>query len=115
MDDYVNLTADGALSWRSISSCVSDSEEGLEHWQQRMHEVSTRRCARITRSLHWIGTKLCDPPKYDGLTDISYFVKVLELQIPKQQILLALDVVLKATPARWWDSHKEGIEDWSGV
>jgi hypothetical protein len=42
MDDYVNLTADGALSWRSISSCASDSEEGLEHWQQRMHEVSTR-------------------------------------------------------------------------
>jgi hypothetical protein len=47
MDDYVNPTADGALSWRSISSCASDSEEGLEHWQQRMHEVSTRRCAHM--------------------------------------------------------------------
>jgi hypothetical protein len=77
-----------------------------------MHEVSTRRCARITRSLCWIGMELCDPPKYDGLTDISSFVKVFELQIPEQQILLALDVVLKATPTRWWDSHKEGIEYW---
>jgi hypothetical protein len=37
---------------------------------------------------------------------------VFELQIPEQQILLALDVVLKATPARWWAAHKEGIEDW---
>jgi hypothetical protein len=32
MDDYVNPTADGALSWRSISSCTSNSEVCLEHW-----------------------------------------------------------------------------------
>jgi hypothetical protein len=57
--------------------------------------------------------ELCDPPKYDGLNDISSFVKALELKIPKQLRLLALDVVLKATPAIWWASHKEGIEDWS--
>jgi hypothetical protein len=31
MDDYVNPTADGALSWRSMSLCALDSEEGLEH------------------------------------------------------------------------------------
>jgi hypothetical protein len=42
LDDYVKPTADGVLSWRSISSCASDLEEGLEHWQQRMHEVSAR-------------------------------------------------------------------------
>ena len=30
MDDYVNLIMDGTLSWRSISSCASDSEKGLE-------------------------------------------------------------------------------------
>ena len=77
-----------------------------------MHEVSTRRYARMTRSLCYIGTKLCDPSKYDGLNDIEYFVQVFELQIPEQQILLALDVVLKATPARWWVAHKEGIEHW---
>jgi hypothetical protein len=27
--------------------------------------------------------------------------------------MLGLDVVLKDTLARWWDSHKEGIVDWS--
>jgi hypothetical protein len=26
---------------------------------------------------------------------------------------LALYVVLKATPSRWWDAHKEGMEYWS--
>jgi len=54
--------------------------------------------------LHWIGTDLCDPTTYDGLTDISSFVKDFEL---------ALDVFLKATLARWWDADKEGMEDWS--
>jgi hypothetical protein len=64
-------------------------------------------------ALDW--NKLCDPPKYDGLTDIRIFCKGFELQIPEQQRLLALDVVLKATPARWWVAHKEGMEDWSAV
>jgi len=59
MDDYVNPTIYGMLSWRSIISCELDSEEGLEHWQQRMDEVSTRQCAHMTRSLCWIGTELC--------------------------------------------------------
>jgi hypothetical protein len=53
MEDYVDPTMDGVLSWRSISSCASDSEVGLENWQQRMHEVSTRRCA-------WINDPLLD-------------------------------------------------------
>jgi hypothetical protein len=62
-------------------------------------------------SLHWIGTKLCDPPKYDGLNNIEYFIHVSELKIPKKYRLLALDVVLKATLAKWWVAHKEGMED----
>jgi hypothetical protein len=41
---YVNPTADGVLKWRIITSCASDSDAGLENWQQRLHEVSTRRC-----------------------------------------------------------------------
>jgi hypothetical protein len=48
---------------------------------------------------------------YDGLTDIIIFVKELELQVPKQKGLLALDVVLKTTPSRWWVSHREGMHD----
>jgi hypothetical protein len=56
--------------------------------------------------------ELCDPPKYDGLNDIRYFVKAFDFQIPKQKRLLALDFVLKDTLAKWWVSHKEAIEDW---
>jgi hypothetical protein len=56
---------------------------------------------------------LCDPPRYDVLKNIMLFVKAIELQVPEQRRMLALDVILKATPARWWASHKEGMEDWS--
>jgi hypothetical protein len=34
------------------------------------------------------------------------------LKIPKQQILLELYVALRATPMIWWETHKEGIENW---
>jgi hypothetical protein len=40
------------------------------------------------------------------------FVNVFELKIPEQQILLALDVSLKATLSKWWASHKEEIKHW---
>jgi hypothetical protein len=30
----------------------------------------------------------------------------------ENQRLLALDITLKATPARWWGAHKETIKDW---
>jgi hypothetical protein len=30
----------------------------------------------------------------------------------ENQILLALDIALKATPARWWGTHKEKINNW---
>lgn len=50
-EDYVNPTTDGNLSWRSVISCASDPDEGLENWQNRLHEVSMRRCAHLTKSL----------------------------------------------------------------
>jgi hypothetical protein len=53
--------------------------------------------------------RLCDPPMYDGLIDTNSLVKAFELQVPKQQMIFSLDVVLKATLAKWWDAHKEGM------
>ena len=47
-DQYINPTANGKLSWRSVKSCTSDLGEALENWQNRMHEFSMRICARIT-------------------------------------------------------------------
>jgi len=63
--------------------------------------------------LHYIGIELCDPPRYDELTDTIFFVKVFSLQVLEQQRLLALYVFLKETLARWWAAHKQGMKYWS--
>jgi hypothetical protein len=52
------------------------------------------------------------PHKYDRFIDTTKFVKTFEAHVLKQHKLLALEIVLKATPARWWVTHKENIEDW---
>ena len=49
--DYINPTTEGNISWRCDSSCASDSDVGLENWQNRLYEVSARRCAFMTKSL----------------------------------------------------------------
>jgi hypothetical protein len=33
LNDFVNPTVEGVLSWRSISYFASDSEEDLENWE----------------------------------------------------------------------------------
>jgi hypothetical protein len=110
-EDYVNPTADGVLSWRSITSCASDSDTGLENWQQRLHEVSTRRCARIDRAIRWVGTEIREPPSFHGVNDLEEFLTRYENEVLENQRLLALDIALKATPARWWGAHKETVKD----
>ena len=54
----MNPTVDGVLSWRSINSDMSDSVTKVENWQKRLHEVSTRRCARVTHIVRCVGTEV---------------------------------------------------------
>jgi hypothetical protein len=70
-EDYVNPTMDGVLIWRSITSCAFDSDTGLENWKQRLHEVSTRRCARIDCAVIWVGTNIREPPSFHGINDLE--------------------------------------------
>ena len=94
MEDYVNPTTDGTLSWRCASSCVSDSDADFEDWQDRLHEVSQRRCAIITKELRWIGSEVSIVPTFDGLSDIQLFLKQYEEQIPLEKRLEVLDIAL---------------------
>jgi hypothetical protein len=110
--DYIDPTIDGNLSWRSDSACSSDLEEALENWQNKMYEVSTRRCARLTQKVHWIGTTISNFPTFDGLNHLEAFLLDFEEIVPTPQILLAMDEALKSTPARWWGTHKNNITDW---
>ena len=57
-EDYINPTKDGNLSWKNASSCTSDTREALDNWENILHEVSIRRCERVTRSMWWVDNEL---------------------------------------------------------
>ena len=100
-EDYINPTADGVLSWRSITSCAFDSDMGLENWQQCLHNVSTRICARIDHAVRWVGTEIREPPIFHGINNLEEFLMRYEEEVSDSQRLLALNITLKATPAIW--------------
>ena len=106
---YVNPTGDGMLSWRCESSCMSDSDVGLENWQHCLHEVLGRRLARITKTLRWIRSEVSILPIFDGLSDVRIFVQEYEAQLPCSKRLQHLVVALRATPTRWWIMHQQNI------
>jgi hypothetical protein len=84
----------------------------LENWQQRLHEISTRRCARIDCAVRWVGTEIREPPIFHGVNELEEFLTKYEEEVLENKRLLSLDISLKATLGRWWGVHKETIQDW---
>jgi hypothetical protein len=84
----------------------------MENWQNKMYEVSTKRCARLTREVRCIGTTVSNFPTFDGLNPLEKFLSEFEENVPIQQRLLAMDEALKATPTRWCGTHKRNITYW---
>jgi hypothetical protein len=74
-----------------------------------MYEVSMQRCARLTRAVHWIGTKVSNIPTFDGLNHLETFLAKFEKIVRVQQRMMAQDEALKSTPTRWWGAHKKNI------
>ena len=105
-EDYVNPTAEGVLDWQCDSSCMTDSDEGLENWQSRLYELHGHRYARITKSIRWVGTETRTVPIFDGLTNLEEFIVQFSEQIPDSQKMETLNSAFRATAARWWDGHK---------
>ena len=98
-EDYIHPTIDGELGWKKYSSMSFNLEDVLENWQNRMHEVLFRKCALITESLYQVMTETVELLVYEGLPELSKFILEFEDKTSKPQWLLALDEVLKATPA----------------
>jgi hypothetical protein len=68
-----------------------------------------RRCARIDHAVWWIGIEIREPPSFHELNDLETFLTQYEYEVLENQRLLAMDLALKDTPARWWGAHKENI------
>jgi hypothetical protein len=77
-----------------------------------MYEVSTRICAILTREVRWIGTTVSKLPTFNGLNSLETFLLDFEESVPMQQRLFTMDKALKATPTRWWGTHKNNIVYW---
>ena len=111
-DDYINPIADGTLNRHYASCCTTDLDKGMENWQTRMHEISGRHCAHLTKSLLWIGSEVSQIPMFSGFSHVTEFLTKYQVQVPSSQIFQALDVALPAIPARWWAEHKKSIATW---
>ena len=81
----------------------------MENWKNRLHEVSMRICARITRSVRQVQTQSRELPTYEGLPNIANFLSEFEAMVTEPKCLSAVDCMLKATPARWWSMHKRSV------
>jgi hypothetical protein len=93
---YINPKTYGIISWRSISSCALDSDTVLENWQQCLHDISTRRCARMMHALRWVGTEVREPPTFYGQNDLEEFLVKFELDFFfLNQRSLVLDMAFK--------------------
>jgi len=75
---WANPMADGWISWDCESSCTLDSDEELEHWKNRLHEISTLCCNMMTKLLHCVSSNIRNLPYYDGLTDVDKFLDGFE-------------------------------------
>jgi hypothetical protein len=96
-NDYINPTADGSVSWRSIQSADEDSELAFDSWQQGSHERFSRRCATV-RMTRWIGTEAREHPVYDGTSDLDNFLQNMEENVREDQRILVLDIAFQNNP-----------------
>ena len=65
----------------------------------------------MTRLLCCVATEVRDLPMYEGLSEVDDFLNKFEKEVPEEQQFDALKLVLRATPARWWDTHQHNFED----
>ena len=97
--DWINPTIDGRIAWDRESSCTSDSNEELEHWQNRLHEVSTLCCNMMAKSLHCVSSEVRILPYYDGVTGVDKFLDAFESEVPEKH------------HSRWWVCIKTILMD----
>lgn len=110
--DCVNPTVDGCVAWDCESPFTSDSDEELEHWQNRLHEVSMLRYNMMTKQLLYVSSKVRSFPYYDSLTDVDKILDAFESEVPKKHCFQALDLALRYTLAGWWATHKDSFDGW---
>ena len=96
----------------SYIGSMTDLDDGLENWQNRLYELHGHRCARITKSLRWLSSQTRPLLVFDGSTVLEEFIKQFLAQILESQKIETLDSSFRATAARWWIRHKKNTPSW---
>jgi len=89
---------------------MTDSDEGLENWQNRLYELQGHRCAKISKSIRSVGSEIRTLPTFDGLANLEEFLEQFLVQVPDSQKMQALASAFRATASRWWNGHKQIIK-----
>lgn len=63
----------------------------------------------MTKSLCSVSSEVRKLPYYDFLTDVDKFLDEFEHEVPEDHHFEALDLALRATPAKWWGTHKDSF------
>ena len=69
--------------WESGSSCMTNSEDDLESWQNRVYELHGHSSTRPTKYLRWLSSQPSALPTFDGSTDPDPFIVQFSGQIPE--------------------------------
>ena len=69
--DWVNPMTDERISWEHDSPCTLDSNDEIEQWQNRLHEVTTLNRNLMVRSLRRVMTKARELSTYAGATNVE--------------------------------------------
>ena len=93
--------------WESGSSCMTDSEDDLETWQNQLYELKGHRCTRITKSLRRLSSQTRTFPASDASTALGVSTMPLSEQILAPQQLQTLGLSLQVAIARRWIAHHE--------
>ena len=74
-EDYIHPTVNGELGYCSEIYTSSHFDDALENWQNRLHEVSFRKCGLITQSLCRVATEIVELLIYEGLPALPEFLR----------------------------------------
>jgi hypothetical protein len=107
--DYVNTKTYGEMRWKSVRYYDTNTEDSMGRWHNKLYDLSTRRCIRIPKLVHWIGSNLCDLLRFDGACLIDTFLAWMEGLVHANQRIQTMDVVVNGTHLHWWEMHHTNI------
>ena len=102
----MNSIADGIISWELESSYTSDSNDEIEQWHNRLHEVTTLNCNMMVILLRHVVREARELPIDTGATNMEELIDHCDKAILEQKQLGAQTETLCETTAQGWRTHQ---------